>query len=81
MTRQLIGHMSGRISVVKSFIGAVSLLRQDFSFAQRDNLDDLTDDHLKKLKSAIADAHFLSEQTINNPVTQDSMDDGEIEFF
>ncbi len=81
MTRQLIGHMSGRIAVVKSFIDAVSLLRQDFSFAQRDNLDDSKDDHLKKLKAAIANAHILSDQTINNPVTQDSMDDGEIEFF
>jgi len=81
MTKQLLTHMSSRIAVVKSFIDAISLFRQDFSLAQRADLEESTEQHLKKLSDAIDIAHQLSEQTLNNPVTQDSMDDGEIEFF
>lgn len=81
MTKQLIGHMSSRIDVVKSFIEAISLFRQDFTMAQRSDLDESTEEHLEKLNRAMEVAHQLSEQTINNPVTQDSMDDGDIDFF
>ena len=81
MTKQLITHMSSRINVVKSFINAISLFRQDFSLAQRADLAESTDQHLQKLTEAMDIAHQLSQQTINNPVTQDSMDNGEIEFF
>ncbi len=81
MTKQLLTHMSSRIAVVKSFIDAISLFRQDFSLAQRADLEESTEQHLKKLSDAMDIAHQLSEQTLNNPVTQDSMDDGEIEFF
>ena len=81
MTKQLLAHMSSRINVVKSFIDAISLFRQDFSFAQRADLADSAEQHLQKLTEAMNVAHQLSEQTINNPVTQDSMDNGEIEFF
>lgn len=81
MTKQMLGHMSSRIEVVKRFIDAIGLLRQDFSMAQRDNLEESAEQHLQKLTDAMAIAHQLSEQTSNNPVTQDSMDNGEIEFF
>ena len=81
MTKQLLVHMSSRINVVKSFIDAISLFRQDFSFAQRADLAEPAEQHLQKLTEAMNVAHQLSEQTINNPVTQDSMDNGEIEFF
>jgi methyl-accepting chemotaxis protein len=81
MTKQLLAHISSRINVVKSFIDAISLFRQDFSLAQRANLVESAEQHLQKLTEAMNVAHQLSEQTVNNPVTQDSMDNGEIEFF
>ena len=81
MTKQLLAHMSSRIEVATHFMSAVSTLRQDFSLVQRCEFEESTEQHLQKLIDAMDVAHQLSEQTINNPVTQDSMDDGEIEFF
>jgi len=81
MTKQLLAHMSSRIEVATHFMNAVSTLRQDFSLVQRCEFEESTEQHLQNLTDAMDVAHQLSEQTINNPVTQDSMDDGEIEFF
>ncbi len=81
MTKQLLQHMNSRIEVVESFIDAISMFRRDFNLHQRENFEHTTEQHLTKLTHAMALSHQLSQQTLNKPVTQDSMDDGEIEFF
>ncbi len=81
MTRQMLGHMTARLAVMESFSNAMSMLRHDFKMAQREELKDAVSKHLQELEMAMKKAEELSKETINNPVKQDNMDDGEIDFF
>ncbi len=81
LTKQLLEHMNSRIEVIKSFTLATTLLRHDFSMAKRVELDDSIEQHAEKLLEAMDVAKTLSEETINNPVKQNSMDDGDVDFF
>jgi len=81
MTRQMLGHMTARLAVMESFSNAMSMLRHDFKMAQREELKDAVSKHLQELEIAMKKAEELSKETVNNPVKQDNMNDGEIDFF
>ncbi|RDH85698.1 MAG: hypothetical protein DIZ80_01875 [endosymbiont of Galathealinum brachiosum] len=81
MTNQLIEHMKKRVETLRGFSNASSSLRHDFNIVKSSDIAMHLDEHLSKLRLTMANAHELSEQTIKNPVHQESMDDGEIDFF
>ena len=81
MTNQLIVHMSKRVETIRSFTNSASMLRHDFNLVQREELHKQFEEHIHHLRGAMDTAHSLSQATIKNPVHQESMDDGEIEFF
>ncbi|MDH5572018.1 MAG: methyl-accepting chemotaxis protein [Gammaproteobacteria bacterium] len=81
MTSQLIVHMTKRVETIRSFTQSASMLRHDFDIIKRDELQKQLEEHIHHLRSAMESAHSLSQATIKNPVHQESMDDGEIEFF
>jgi len=81
MTNQLLEHMKKRVHTLRSFSDASSSLRHDFNIVKRTDLALQLEDHIDRLRLTMVNAHDLSEKTIKNPVHQESMDDGEIEFF
>jgi len=81
MTNQLIDHMNKRVQTLRGFSNASSSLRHDFKAAKRSDLAMKFEEHIDRLRLTMTNAHVLSEETIKNPVHQDSMDDGEIELF
>jgi len=81
MTNQLIDHMNKRVQTLRGFSDASSSLRHDFKAAKRSDLAMKFEEHIDRLRLTMTNAHVLSEETIKNPVHQDSMDDGEIELF
>jgi len=81
MTNQLIDHMNKRVQTLRGFSDASSSLRHDFKAAKRSDLAMKFEEHIDRLRLTMTNAHVLSEETIKNPVNQDSMDDGEIELF
>jgi len=81
MTNQLLEHMNKRVQTLRGFSVASSSLRHDFNIVKRADVAQHLEEHINHLRSTMANAHEISEQTIKNPVHQESMDDGEIEFF
>ncbi len=81
MTNQLLEHMKKRVSTLRVFSDVSSSLRHDFNIVKRQDLALQLDEHIERLRTTMISAHDLSEKTIKNPVHQESMDDGEIEFF
>ena len=81
MTNQLIVHMSKRVETIRSFTNSASMLRHDFNIVQREEHHKQLEEHIHHLRGAMDTAHSLSQATIKNPVHQENMDDGEIEFF
>jgi len=81
MTNQLIDHMNKRVQTLRGFSDASSSLRHDFKVVKRSDLAMKFEEHIDRLRLTMTNAHVLSEETIKNPVNQDSMDDGEIELF
>lgn len=81
MTNQLIEHVNKRIHTLKGFSGVSTNLRSDINAVRRHEPSLQLDRNLELLKIEMLNAQKLSEKTINNPVHQDSMDDGDIELF
>jgi methyl-accepting chemotaxis protein len=81
MTNQLIEHMKKRVETLRGFSTAQSSLRHDFNIVKRSDIAMQLEEHIGHLRSTMANAHEISEKTILNPVHQESMDDGEIEFL
>ncbi|MDH5571297.1 MAG: methyl-accepting chemotaxis protein [Gammaproteobacteria bacterium] len=81
MTNQLVSHMNKRVDTIRSFTGASTSLRHDFKMVRRVELEEQLKQHIDYLRSAMLTARKLSETTLNNPVNQDSMEDGDIELF
>lgn len=81
MTNQLIGHISKRLDTIRGFSHAASLLRHDHELGDNNEKQEKMDEHMERLRMAMVAAHQLSEKTINNPVHQESMDNGDIEFL
>jgi methyl-accepting chemotaxis protein len=81
MTNQLIEHIKKRLLTLRGFSDAAANLRTDLNIAKRSEQSTKLEQHIELLRSIMNNAHELSETTIKNPVHQDSMDDGEIEFF
>lgn len=81
MTNQLIVHLNKRLETLRGFAKASSLLRHDFNVENTVEITAQLEDHITHLQAVMAEAHELSEKTVKNPVHQESMDDGEIDFF
>lgn len=81
MTNQLLVHLSKRVDTLRGFANASSLLRNDLNVVNRDELAVRHEKHIEHMQQVMSAAHELSEKTEKNPVHQESMDDGEIEYF
>jgi len=81
MTNQLIEHVNKRVQTLRGFSNASTYLNNDMHKVKKHEQALQFDEHIALLRSAMNDAHKLSEQTIKNPVHQDDMDNGEIELF
>lgn len=81
MTNQLLVHLNKRIDTLRNFSKASSLLRCDIKSANSKEMSKQLEENIGQLQAAMDVAHELSEKTLNNPVHQENMDDGGIDFF
>lgn len=81
MTNQLLSHLNKRIETLRVFSTSSSSLRHDFSVVNRKVLSVQLDGHIDSLQAAMMVARELSVKTMHNPVEQESMDGGDIDFF
>lgn len=81
MTNQLIVHLNKRLETLRGFAKVSSLLRHDFNVENTSEIATQLESHIGHLQTVMAEAHELSEKTVKNPVHQESMDDGDIDFF
>lgn len=81
MTNQLLVHLNKRVETLRGFANASSLLRHDINIVNRKEIAGQLEEHIVHLQTAMSAAHELSDKTNKNPVHQESMDDGEIDFF
>ena len=81
MTNQLLVHLNKRVDTLRGFANASSLLRRDINSANRNEVAGQLEKHIIHLETVMSSAHELSDKTSKNPVHQESMDDGDIDFF
>lgn len=81
MTSQLIVHVDNRIATLMKLFSVITLLRKDVSVVMREELEKQLQNHMDTLREEMNRVHQLSELTEKNPVHQESMEEGEIEFF
>lgn len=81
MTNQLLVHLNKRVDTLRGFANASSLLRRDINGVNRNKVAGQLEEHISHLETVMSAAHELSEETSKNPVHQESMDDGDIDFF
>ncbi len=80
MATQVLGTMQGRVENLASLLESLAVL----SLEHRESGDDLRDDCEKRLdefKTALNEAEQLLERAGHNPVSQKSLDEGDIELF
>jgi len=81
MTNQLLMHVGKRMQTLKSFSEAASHMKNDFTLVKKDTASLNLTGHIDAYSEIMREAYKLSEKTLNNPVQQESMDNGEIELF
>jgi len=79
MTNQLLEHLQKRIDALRGFSEGYASLRRDFDIIKHEGVD--LDEHFNRLRSVMEIAHELTEKTERNPVHQEDMGDGDIDFF
>lgn len=81
MTNQLLVHVNKRIQTLRHFSEVTTVLRNDFKFEKKESAETEMDAHIETYHKIMAEAQALTEETLKNPVHQDSMDNGDVEFF
>lgn len=81
INNQLITHIGKRVNTVRGFTHAASLLRHDFDLVKREELEKQLEEHIEHLREAMKLSHEVSLASEKNPVRQENMEGGEIEFF
>ncbi|WP_305043374.1 methyl-accepting chemotaxis protein [Geoalkalibacter sp.] len=80
MATQVIGTVNSRVENLESLLGGLAVLSLD----HRARGEDVSDDcqlRLDEFKAALEEASRLLEKASHNPVSQKSMDEGDIELF
>lgn len=81
MTRQLLEHMDKRLDAISAFGFATGELRKDFELVAKDQIDGQFVQHVERLKTVMEVIKEMAMETQKNPVHQQGMDGGDIEFF
>ena len=81
MTNQLLMHVDKRMQTLKSLSEASLSIKNNFNLVKKESVSLNIIDHIDNYREIITEANQLTEKTLNNPVQQDSMDNGEIELF
>ena len=81
MTRQLLEHMDKRLDAISGFGFAAGELRKDFELVAKDQIDGQFSQDVERLKAAMEVIKEMAMETQKNPVHQQGMDGGDIEFF
>ncbi len=80
LATQVLGTTNNRVENLESLLQNLAILSLD----HRARADDLSDDcrnRLEEFKQALSEASCLLERASHNPVSQKSMDEGDIELF
>ena len=70
-----------RLDAISGFGYAAAQLRKDFDVVAREQLEEQSEQHVERLREAIGTVHQMPGVTHKNPVHQEDMDSGDIEFF
>jgi len=81
MTNQLLMHVDKRMQTLKSLSEASLSIKNNFNLVKKESVSLNIIDHIDNYREIMKEANQLTEKTLNNPVQQDSMDNGEIELF
>lgn len=81
INNQLITHIGKRVNTVRGFTHAASLLRHDFDLVKREEQEKQLEEHIEHFREAMKLSHEVSLASEKNPVHQENMEGGEIEFF
>ena len=81
MTNQLLMYVGKRMQTLKNLSDASTLMRNDFTLVNKESASLNVTAHIDAYREIMKEAYQLSNKKLNNPVQQDSMDNGEIELF
>ncbi|KIH75455.1 methyl-accepting chemotaxis protein [Geoalkalibacter ferrihydriticus] len=80
MATQVLGTVNSRVENLESLLGGLAVLSLEHRGAGED-LSDECRNRLEDFKTALEEASRLLEKASHNPVSQKSMDEGDIELF
>jgi len=81
MTRQLLDHVGKRLHALNGYANTSTLIIDNISSLNNDNYNEVINKNIELVRAEVSSLKAASDQTSSNPVTQEDMNNGDIDFF